>query len=35
MQEDTEVQKVVEVVNAAMLITEVVTAAATIAVSIP
>nr|GEW59404.1 hypothetical protein [Tanacetum cinerariifolium] len=35
MHEDTEVQKVVEVVNAAKLITEVVTAAATTAVSIP
>nr|GFA78456.1 hypothetical protein [Tanacetum cinerariifolium] len=35
MQEDTEVQEVVEVVNAAKLITEVVTAAATTAVSIP
>nr|GFA70185.1 hypothetical protein [Tanacetum cinerariifolium] len=35
MQKDTEVQEVVEVVNAAKLITEVVTAAATTAVSIP
>nr|GEX23357.1 hypothetical protein [Tanacetum cinerariifolium] len=35
MQEDTEVQEVVEVVNAAKLITKVVTAAATTAVSIP
>nr|GFB63148.1 hypothetical protein [Tanacetum cinerariifolium] len=35
MQEDTEVQEVVEVVNAANLITEVVTAVATTAASIP
>nr|GEW14073.1 hypothetical protein [Tanacetum cinerariifolium] len=35
MQEDTEVQEVVEVVNVAKLITEVVTAAATTAVSAP
>nr|GFB56210.1 hypothetical protein [Tanacetum cinerariifolium] len=35
MQEDTEVQEVVEVINAAKLITEVVTAVATTATSIP
>nr|GFC33119.1 hypothetical protein [Tanacetum cinerariifolium] len=35
MQEDTEIQEVVEVVNAAKLITEVVTAVATTAASIP